>query len=92
MKVKLFDKEYVVEFAHDTVDKWTTASLHELVDGKPVETPVAVGEAFCYSKDIYSRKIGRKIAFAKMLEKAQRRLFKQQMWVEYFKNLPNDKK
>lgn len=91
MEIELFGKKYVVEFAHDPVDKWTTASLHEVIEGKVSPDAFEVGVAFCNVKDVFSRKVGRKVAFADLLDKTERRLYRQQMWDLYFENLPNDR-
>jgi hypothetical protein len=92
MKLELFGKKFVVEFSHDTVDKWTTATLFEVVDGKVSTEPFAVGVAFCNYKDTFSRKVGRKVAYADLLEKTYKRLFKYLAWEEYFKVHPQDRK
>lgn len=94
MRLTLFDGEYVVRFEHDSVDKWTTASLYkvEIVENKAVisETPIQIESAFCHWKDIFSKKTGRKVAFTRLLDWMSNNRFmlskedRTEIWKQYF--------
>jgi hypothetical protein len=89
MKLKLFDGEYLVKFAHDSQDKWTTAALIKLEENDGQEI-VHVAEAHCHWRDNFSRKTGRKIALARLLDWMSNNRFmltkenREAIWVQYF--------
>jgi hypothetical protein len=97
MNLELFDGKYRVRFQHDTVDKWTTATLVKLAENKDQNEIVHVAEAHCHWKDIFSRKTGRKIALARLLEWMSNNRFnltredRAKIWKQYFTEFKNGK-
>lgn len=100
MKLEIQERQYVIRFHHDVVDKFTEASLHEVVpnvdgEGNIVdvfveETPIYTAAAWCSYKDNYSKATGRKIALARLLEWMSRNRFnlsedeRREIWAKYF--------
>ena len=95
MNVELFDGKYRVKFNHDSADKWTTASLLKLGDN--TEELIHVAGAHCHWKDNFSRKTGRKIALARLLDWMSNNRFnltkedRQKIWEQYFVEFKNSK-
>jgi hypothetical protein len=91
MKLTISGKEYMVGFAHDPFDKWTTASVYEVIEGKRADEPLYTAAAYCFHADTFSRKSGRKIALARLLDWMERKLFRQGIWEQYFVEFKNAK-
>lgn len=106
MKIKLLGADFVIKFSHDRFDKWTEASLHRLFtviekDGSTREVvddfSMFTAVAFCYYKDSFSRKTGRKMALAKLLEWMSKNRFmlskedRTKIWEQYFEEFSNNK-
>lgn len=96
MNIELFDGKYRIKFVHDSQDKWTTASLVKLTENKDGEI-VHTAEAHCHWKDNFSRKTGRKIALARLLDWMSNNRFnlekedRQKIWDQYFLEFKNSK-
>lgn len=96
MKLKLFDGNYQISFMHDSVDKWTTVALIKLENETDKEI-VHVAEAHCHWKDNFSRKTGRKIALARLLDWMSNNRYmlskedRSAIWVQYFTEFKNGK-
>ena len=95
MRLNIAGEEYVVRFEHDSFDKWTTASLYKIdfdETGRAIipETPVQIEYANCHYKDIFTKKTGRKVAFARLLEWMSKNRFmltkeqRTEIWNQYF--------
>lgn len=95
MKLTINGQEYVVRFAHDVLDKYTTASLHEIQKNEQGKVTVDedtqfVGEAMCHYRDQFTKKTGRKVAFTRLLELMSKNRFmltkedRQEIWKQYF--------
>lgn len=91
MKVNYLDKEYYIEFAHNLYDKWTTASVYEVVDGKRADEPLHTAAAYCFHADTFSKKSGRKAALAHLLDWMERNIFRKKIWEQYFQEFKNGK-
>ena len=59
MKVEVDDITYTIRFRYDDEHRWTTAKIDEWL-----------GWSDCSSKDVYNKKVGRKIALARAMESA----------------------
>lgn len=95
MRTTINNQEYVIRFEHDAYDKWTTASLYEVnfdENGKAIipETPVQIEYANCHYKDTFTKKTGRKVALARLLQWMSNNRFmltkedRARIWTEYF--------
>jgi hypothetical protein len=92
MKVKVGDKEFFLDFYHDPHHPhlWGRGFTGCFISEQPKqEIPTYYGYAYCGSMDTFSKRKGRKVAFAnaiKHLSPEERR----EWWKVYFKNLPQD--
>jgi len=70
MRLNILGKKFVVRFFHNTeVLRQTIAELFPVLeDGTLSETPMGMGVSLCHWKDNFEKRVGRKIAFTRLLE------------------------
>lgn len=101
MKVEILGKKYMVRFAHSPVQsRQTDCFLYPMEDGvlrsENLPQPIVMGIAFCHWKDNFERRVGRKIAFSRLILNmeeagiipagAEGKELRTYLWNEYLKN------
>ena len=96
LRIKLFDGNYIVRFRHDTYNRFSEAALHYGYDvedsGKVIyeEVPTYIATSLCHPKDQFTKKTGRKVALARLLEWMSHNRFdlteedRREIWELYF--------
>lgn len=80
--VKFFHGDFVNEEKPDIVQKGTTCVVKNVATGEEW-----VGMAVCSLKDMFSRKVGRKISLERALLKFSPKWERAEIWAKYFEKV-----
>lgn len=50
--------------------------------------PLVTGTAKCYAKDVFNKKVGRKVSFERAVEQIPNRVERKLLWAEFIKHSP----
>lgn len=92
MKFEINGVEFVVKFEHNIEERSTTASLYgKDIDGTTLKNPFHSETVVCHPNDKFTKIGGKKHVLAKLLDYAEKYLFRKLVWEVFFEEFPKSK-